>query len=210
MRDHEYSVVGHSRARVGLYIAVFSGAIASALTFAIGYIAVQIENVGYYDVPDLIIWPVTAASIFGVLFFLFDKFAWKLIGLKTIVGIPDISGCWQLSGQSYDVDQNPTYPWQGQIDITQKYERIRIHLRTKTSESHSVSAAIVPEGRVGFRLIYAYRNEPKPGQKELNSHIGHCELLFDPGLRNADGSYFNSGGRFTHGTMQLERMMEDG
>lgn len=210
MREHEYSVVGHSRSRIGLYIAVCAGALASGLTLFIGYFVSWIETEGHFDVPQLILWPFTAVSIFGILFFLFDRFAWRLFGLKTIVGIPDISGCWKLNGQSYDVEQNPTFEWLGEIDITQKYERIFIHLRTKTSESHSVSAAIVPEGRAGFRLIYAYRNEPKPGQKELNSHIGHCELLFSRDLCNAEGRYFNSGGRFTHGTIKLERNTEDG
>ncbi|WP_300039484.1 hypothetical protein [uncultured Roseobacter sp.] len=210
MREHEYSIVGHSRSRIGLYIAVFSGALASGLTLLVGYAVLRIEAAGYFDVPQLILWPFTAVSIFGILFFLFDRFAWKLFGLKAIVGVPNISGCWALTGQSYDVEQNPTFDWSGKIDITQKYERIFIHLRTETSESHSVSAAIVPEGRAGFRLIYAYRNEPKPGQKELNSHIGHCELLFSPDLCSAEGSYFNSGGRFTHGTMKLERTTEDG
>lgn len=210
MISHEYAIVGHSRARVGLYIALASGAIASTLTFMGSYVAHQIENSGYYDVPELILWPFTAVSIFGILFIIFDAFAWKVMGLKALVGVPDISGCWQLTGQSYDIDQNPTYPWSGTIDITQKYEKICIHLRTATSSSHSVSAAIVPEGRVGYRLIYAYRNEPKPGQKELNSHIGHCELLFNPNLTEAEGSYFNSGGRFTHGTMKLERTSDNG
>ena len=210
MREHEYSVDGHSRAKLGLYIAVFAGALASAFTFLAGQVVMQIEAAGYFDVPHLILWPFTVVSIFGFLFFLFDRFAWKLFGLKTIIGVPDISGSWRLSGQSYDVEQNPTYIWRGKIDITQNYERIFIHLRTKSSESHSVSAAIVPEGRAGFRLIYAYRNEPKPGQKELNSHIGHCELLFPLNLVSAEGSYFNSGGRFTHGTMKLKRKTDDG
>lgn len=210
MRDHEYSVVGHSRSKVGLYVALVSGAIASGLTLAVGYIALYLESTGRFEVPELILWPFTATAIFGLLFAIFDKFAWRLIGLKALVGVPDISGRWELTGQSYDVDQNPTYPWVGTIDITQKYERISIHLRTKSSESHSVSAALVPEGRVGFRLIYAYRNEPKPGEKELNSHIGHCELLFDASLDHAEGSYFNSGGRFSHGSMKLGRLTDHG
>lgn len=210
MRNHEYSIVGHSRSRVGLYVALLAGVIASILTYAAAHAVKWLETNNYYDVPELIMLPVTATTVFAVLFAIFDKFAWKLWGLKTIVGVPDISGCWILTGQSYDVEQNPTFEWDGKINITQKYEHISVHLQTETSESHSVSAAIVPEGMSGFRLIYAYRNEPKPGQKELNSHIGHCELLFDPTLSTAEGNYFNSGGRFTLGTMQLKRSKQNG
>lgn len=210
MRAHEYSIVGHSRARIGLYIALASGTLASVITMALGYVIRWVSTSGYYNIPETVAFPLTATSVFGVLFIIFDNYAWKLIGFKNIVGVPDVSGCWKLTGQSYDIDQNPTYSWSGKIDITQKYENISIHLRTETSESHSVSGAIVPEGRSGYRLIYAYRNEPKPGAKELNSHIGHCELLFAPDLRHAEGNYFNSGGRFTHGRMKLERISDDG
>ena len=83
-----------------------------------------------------------------------------------------------------------------------------VWLRTSQSGSHSISAALVPEGR-RYRLIYSYRNQPKPGEPELQTHIGHCELLFEPDLQSAEGSYFNGGGRFTHGTMNLKRSVPD-
>ena len=70
------------------------------------------------------------------------------------------------------------------------------------------SAALVPEGR-RYRPIYSYRNQPKPGEPELQAHIGHCELLFETGLQSAEGNYFNGGGRFTHGTMNLKRDVPD-
>ena len=210
MREHEYSVVGHSRSRIGLHVAILSGAIASLLTVLVQAILFHLARSGRITLPEVVIWPVTAVTIFGALFFLFDRFGWRLFGLRTLVGVPDISGRWDIEGQSYNTDNHPTYAWEGRMDITQKYERICIHLRTKTSGSHSVSAAIVPEGRTGYRLIYSYRNEPKPGQPELKSHIGHCEVLFEPGLQEAEGSYFNSGGRLTLGTMKLKRNPENG
>lgn len=35
MSEHEYSVVGHSRSKIGMYIAFFAGTIAGALTVGI-------------------------------------------------------------------------------------------------------------------------------------------------------------------------------
>ena len=58
---------------------------------------------------------------------------------------------------------------------------------------------------LGFQLIYSYRNQPGPGEPELQSHLGHCELLFAPDLQCAEGHYFNGVGRFTHGTMTLKK-----
>lgn len=53
--------------------------------------------------------------------------------------------------------------------------------------------------------MYSYRNEPAIGQKELNPHVGYCELNFDESVTKADGDYFNNKGRTTFGRMALTR-----
>ncbi|MGX1501094.1 hypothetical protein ACSSV1_006163 [Labrenzia sp. MBR-25] len=204
--QHEYSMVGHSRSRIGLYIALVAGAITSGITVIITWGMAWLKSKGYIDMPSVVFVPLTVTAVFGVLFFLFDRFAWKIFGFKAVVGVPDISGEWKVAGKSYDTDNNPKYDWEGTIHITQQYERISIAQGTNDSGSSSISAAIIPEGIKGYRLIYSYRNDPKPGNKELKKHIGHCELLFAPDLNSADGSYFNGGDRFTLGTMKLERV----
>lgn len=208
MSEHEYSVVGHSRSKIGMYIAFFAGALAGALAVGAGLLMTAARNSGYLNLPEIVFWPVTGAAVFGIMFFVFDRFGWRWRGIRLAVGIPDISGLWTLEGVSFDPDHKPKGPWNGQIEITQKYEKIFVCLRTAQSGSHSISAALVPEGQ-RYRLIYSYRNQPKPGEAELHAHIGHCELLFAPDLQTAEGSYFNGGGRFTHGTMNLKRSIAD-
>lgn len=95
------------------------------------------------------------------------------------------------------------------MTITQLYEKIAIQLKTQQSSSRSISAALIPEAGAGFRLIYSYQNEPRVGETELNRHIGHCELVFDPAIESADGDYFNSGGRTTFGQMELRKQQND-
>lgn len=63
MRSHEYSVVGHSRARVGLYIAGVSGAVASLITLIFSRIASSMAQAGYFDLPELVLWPVTTFTL---------------------------------------------------------------------------------------------------------------------------------------------------
>jgi len=203
--DHEYSVIGHKRTRIALWLAFLSGAIAGGLSVLAGLGLEQLKANGFLGVPDLVLWPVTGGAVFGIVFLIFDCVIWKIRSVSRIVGVPDISGSWIVDGQTYDENEAPTFAWEARIEITQKYEKISIHLRTKSSESRSVTAAIIPEGRAGFRLIYSYNNAPKPGQPDLKAHLGHCELLFSPELNEAEGRYFNSGGRFTHGTMKLKR-----
>jgi hypothetical protein len=207
MSDHEYSVVGHSRSKVGMAIAFVSGAVAGGLTTAAGFAASYIED-QQIELPDIILWPLTGGVVFGILFLIFNKFVWRISRLRGIVGIPDISGTWKLIGQSFDTDNEPKYDWEGSVEITQSYEKITVFLRTSQSSFQSISAAIVNEGRAGFRLIYSYRNQPKPGEADMAAHIGHCELLFSATLASAEGHYFNGGGRFSHGNMALTKVIE--
>jgi hypothetical protein len=190
---------------MGMVIAFISGGISGALTTAAGLIESYLSN-QQFNVPDIILWPITGTVVFSLLFVIFNRFIWRLAKLRQAVGIPNLEGKWEVSGRSYDAENNPKYLWSGVIDITQCYEKITVHLRTRQSASKSISAAIINEGRVGHRLIYSYRNQPDAGEKELAPHLGHCELLFDAQLTSARGNYFNGGGRFTHGTMELRKV----
>jgi len=204
MSEHEYSVVGHSRSRVGMVIAFISGAVAGGLTTVAGFAASYLED-QQIELPEIILWPLTGGVVFAILFLIFNKFIWRISRLRNIIGIPDISGTWKLKGQSFGINNEPKYDWEGSVEITQSYEKITVFLKTPQSSSQSISAAIVSEGRPGFRLIYSYRNQPKPGESDMAAHIGHCELLFSSDLASAEGHYFNGGGRFTHGNMALTK-----
>ncbi len=67
MADHEYSVVGHSRAKIGMLIAAVAGAVSGALGTLAGLAATYLSD-RQVDVPDLILWPLTGTVIFGMLF----------------------------------------------------------------------------------------------------------------------------------------------
>lgn len=207
MSNHEYSVGGHSRSKIGMILAFISGSVAAGLTTLVGFAASYLQS-RQVDLPDVIIWPVTGTVVFGILFLIFNKFIWRIQALRSVIGIPDISGSWSLRGQSYNSDNQPRYSWEGSIEITQCYEKITVSLNTSQSQSQSISAAIVNEGRNGWRLIYSYRNQPRPGESDMSAHIGHCELLFNDDLSAADGQYFNGGGRFTQGNMQIKKDLD--
>ena len=163
------------------------------------------QDVGYLDFPSIVLWPVTGVAVYSVIFFLFYHYGWCAKIGRALVNIPDISGKWSLEGIPGVRSQGSKESWRGEIEIEQNYERIYIILRTEQSQSQSNSASLVPEGP-RYRLIYSYRNEPRPAAHELQPHHGHCALLFDPYIREAEGSYFNGGDRVTHGTMKLVRI----
>lgn len=189
-----------------MYISFVAGLLAGLLTTFAGWLLSLLREKGMIDLPQFIFWPLTGAVVFGLLFFFFDKIAWRSIGIRSLVGIPDVSGSWSVVGVSFDRDNQPQRQWEGKLLITQRYEKIFLCLKTTQSESWSISAAIVPEGIGGYRLIYGYRNQPKPGESDMQAHIGHCNIFFESSLASAEGTYFNGGGRFTQGKITLRRL----
>ncbi|SCM68742.1 hypothetical protein [Donghicola eburneus] len=204
MAWHEYSVVGHSRAKIGMFIAFASGALAGFLTLLLGFLITKLVAFNL-DVPKVVLWPLTGSAIFGCLFILFDKFLWKSGKLKYLIGVPDISGEWTVVGESYQTSGKKNKIWDAKLIITQSYEKITVHLATGTSSSQSISAAIIDEGGAGVRLIYSYENNPEVGNEELKKHIGYCNILFGKTLQNGKGQYFNGHGRYTHGNITITR-----
>ncbi|UWR33031.1 hypothetical protein K3759_13925 [Sulfitobacter sp. W027] len=208
MAWHEYSVVGHSRAKIGMYISFVSGAIAGGVATAVGLVLTSLQRSGF-SIPEIVLWPITGGVIFGLLFVIFDKFIWKSARLKSIVGVPDISGDWSVRALSFNPSTGDKTPWTGKLVITQCYEKITVHLSASESQSKSVSAAIVDEGSAGYRLIYSYKNQPRPGDTDMQSHLGHCDILFERTLGAAEGQYFTGLGRYRHGTMTITRKATD-
>jgi len=203
--EHEYAVIGHSRSRIGFILALIAGSIAGLAAEIARRVLVSLATAGDASTPQLILWPVTGAAVFGVVFLLFDRIAWRVYGVAPLIGVPNIGGEWSVQGKSFDTAGQPKSDWQACMIITQHYEKIHIHLKTTQSASQSITAAIIPEGNAGYRLIYSYRNDVKPGEGDMQSHIGHCSLLFCKNLDEASGDYFTSGGRQSIGTMELKK-----
>ena len=148
--------------------------------------------------------PLSAAAVYPVAHWLFNRFAWKYAG--RVLNIPDISGEWQCSGTTIREDGTVSFRWQADTTIFQSWEKIHVTLRTQQSASHSVSAALIPEADGSWMLMYSYRNEPRAGEPDLHAHLGYCEMRFAKSLREAEGDYFNARGRGTFGRMQLKKM----
>ncbi|WP_416187032.1 pancortin-3 [Enterobacter mori] len=138
-------------------------------------------------------------------FYLFNRFAWKL----SVFSIPDISGGWEVTGQTLNEDGTDRYRWNAEIDIEQTWEKICITMKTSQSESESYTATLGKRSgtKAGWILHYSYSNNPNADQfHELQSHKGYCELIFNKDLTQGTAAYFNSNGRRTFGQMTLARL----
>ncbi len=203
---HEYSVIGHSRATVGRHLGTVAGFVAAACALGMTIFLDLIERFGLADwIPAAVLLPVSAAMVYPIGHKLFDLWAWRWPPMLHFLTIPNLNGNWTCEGQTMNIEGKIIYEWKATVCITQTWEKIKVYLDTGSSQSSSVAASLVKEPGRGYLLMYSYRNEPKIGEKDLQAHVGYCELLFNEKFTAATGDYFNNKGRVTFGRMTLKR-----
>lgn len=207
--EHEYSILGGlNRAAIGRYLSIAASGIAAAFGTLVAWLINKANAIGITEhVPSVVLWPVTAGLIYVALYGLFETRIWKWSRLAELLKVPNLSGTWDCHGQTLSEKGSA---WAGEVTIVQSWDKLRIRLKTGQSISNSVAAALVYDQADGFRLLYNYKNEPRIGELELNGHRGSAELTFSPDLETAEGEYFNGHGRYTYGTLKLERRRKNG
>ena len=172
---------------------------------AISAIAITKQVAGYFGV----VVSIGSVAFFGLLYYFFDHYAWRMPGISQLVAIPNLAGTWYVTGNSVGVDE-VMHEWKGEARIEQTWSRIAISLETDGSRSRSAMASLERDAGHGFRVIYGYTNEPKGTAEELRIHSGTCQLVISSKLDSADATYFNDYQRRTCGTMTWKRVLENG
>lgn len=207
MLEHEYTLLGGvSRLNIGRYLALISAAVSGLIVFALLSSVDLARRFGIAaSVPPSVLSFVGAGTVFTALSWVLNRYAWRWKFINTMLRIPDLGGNWTCHGSTMATASNGAFEWTGEVTIVQSWDKIRVRLKTATSTSNSRSAALIRDEADGWRLFYSYQNDPKIDQTELHAHRGFSEILFDPDLKTGDGEYFNGHGRYTFGTMKLER-----
>lgn len=205
MLEHEYALLGGiNRASIGRWISVISAAISSALVFLL-LSAVDLAKAWSLNVnvPPTFLSLVGAGAVYGVLFWFFDRYLWRIGPVAKLLKVPDLSGKWHCEGTP--LDGGKAVSWHGEMRIVQSWDRIRVHLKTDQSTSDSLAAALQHDAAEGYRLFYHYRNQPRVGSPKMAAHHGFAELIFAEHKKSATGDYFNGRGRNTFGTLKISR-----
>lgn len=207
MLEHEYTMLGGvSRARVGRYLSLIAASVSACVVFVLLWMVDIAKGFGIpANLTPSVLSLVGAGAVFGLLYWILDRHAWRWSVIGGLLKVPNLSGDWICNGQTINPDKSPSYCWDAKITIVQSWDRIRVRLKTSQSGSNSNSAALICDEADGFRLIYSYRNDPRIEETELTSHQGFAEILFDKNLQRGEGEYFNGRGRYTFGTMALRR-----
>lgn len=206
-QEHEYLVMGGvNRAKVGRLLSFAASAISAALVFTLLSAVDLAKKLGWdVNLPPTLLSLVGAGAVFGILYWVLNKWAWKWPGIGLALKVPDISGTWDCVGRSLESDGSTKYDWLGEVTIVQSWDKLRIRLVTKTSGSNSISAALAHDSVDGFVLLYHYRNDPKPGVVGLVAHTGCSVMVIAKDLKSAHGEYFNGRGRMTFGTISWKK-----
>jgi hypothetical protein len=207
MRDHEYALLGAmNRAQVGRYLGLIAAAVSAGIVYLLLSAVDIAQRLGWnvHATPSILSL-VGATAVFGALYWLFDRFAWRWRFLNAVIKVPNIAGEWSCQGETVNQDGSPAQEWEATITILQSWDKIRVLLKTTQSRSNSIAAALVCDDADAYRLLYHYRNDPKIGEVELKSHLGFGELVFARNLQTAEGEYFNGHRRNTFGSMKLKR-----
>jgi hypothetical protein len=201
--EHEYALVGgYNRSHVGRWLARVSAAVSAGAVFLLLAAVDLAKSLGVNaNLPPAVLSLLGAGMVYAALYWVFDRYAWRIPVIGRALKVPDLSGRWTCEGVG--LDRDPSVRWSGTVVIVQSWDRLRVHLRTDQSCSDSVAAALLHDEAAGYRLMYHYRNQPRIGEAELTAHHGFAELTFAPGAQSASGEYFNGRGRNTFGTMKL-------
>ncbi|PZU79841.1 MAG: hypothetical protein DI528_23005 [Shinella sp.] len=192
---------------MGRYLAVISATVSGLIVFVLLSSVDLAQRLGVAaSIPPSVLSFVGAGTVFTALSWILNRYAWRWKIINSLLQIPDLAGKWSCTGTTMATGSSPRFDWSGEITIVQTWDRIRVRLKTATSASNSRSAALIKDEADGWRLFYSYRNEPNIDQPELSAHRGFSEILFDPELNTGSGEYFNGHGRYTFGTMSLERV----
>ena len=207
--EHEYALIGGmNRSQVGRWLGVVAATVSAGCVFVLLTLVDLAQSFGLNAaLPPSILSLVGAATVFTVLYWVLDRHAWKWQALGLLLKVPDLGGKWECKGETLNPDGSLKFTWDGTLTIIQSWDRLRVHLKTATSGSNSVNAAIVSDPVEGFVLLYHYKNDPRIGEPELRVHRGCAELKFSHDRLTASGEYFNGYGRDTFGRMQLKKVV---
>lgn len=201
---HDYSIDKHPKEKILFFLALI------AITAAPLFQDLANRIVSYLQVSSG--WssaPVVAVPVFAIfagLYFLFDKYLWRVKRLRKVLLVPDLNGIWTCEGKTtLKNGEQASFEWTSTITISQSWSKLLIHLQTSKSESKSISASIFHEEGIGYRLLYQYNNKPNADQLDLRNHSGSAELLFSENTSSASGSYYTDRHRTTVGIMNLIR-----
>ncbi len=199
---HPYATDFRERQLVPLLLA--AAGIFAAWGLHTGLERLQFAFPWWLDAPSVM-------TFYGIFYGVFDRYIWRTWLVKPVGfgKLPNLNGSWRgYVISSFDAHGEKR---NADIEITQRWSRIRILLRTEESESHSLVASIVIDNANAAILDYEYMSEPRAHAKAtMHAHRGTARLTFrkDGDVAVLDGEYYTGRDRQNFGILHFERPRE--
>lgn len=185
-----------------VFILVLVG-ISAVIVYVVSY---ELKRHGI-EVPFYIETP-SIPGVYALLFFLFDKYFWKLKLFKQlgIVIADDLNGKWVgIVKSSYDsfATEIPA-----ELVIVQTATKIKVCGTFNESKSVSIHENFgTSEIDNKTALFYFFRNEPRyDALSTMATHEGSVKLTYNPKDDSLTGYYYSGRDRHNHGTIAVKRM----
>lgn len=147
---------------------------------------------------------ISFGAIFGIIYFLFDNFIWKLlIYTKTVISL---DGKWNVKGiSSYKDENGKNFTFDMYVIIKQTFTKIEIYTETESSTSKSNMASIeLNHAQPIFQ--YTFENIPKNmANDELQRHPGLMKLRIESNTAMS-GDYFSGKHRLRYGELTFNKV----
>ena len=192
---HPYSIDTEERKNILLFLAVIS------IVFSWSFY--KILDYYQFSLP----WWVESPSVlffYGLLFVIFDKWAWIIFRKIRFVKTPNLNGEWEGHlKSSFDEHSSEV---KATLQIFQTWTKIKILLSTEHSVSHNESTSIIVNTPEGAYLSYQYINEPKSNAvNTMSIHRGTTRLLLDKKENTLVGEYYSGRDRQNFGSLSFKR-----
>ena len=160
-----------------------------------------------------IVLPISPIFVFGffygIFYWIIDIWGWKNKIIQMKYKVPNLNGKWtgKLISKYEMKNDEKTGIEPKEIDIElkiiQTWKKISITLRTKESESYSLTASIIQTHGI-WQINYQYVNKPKVNSvEEMHIHHGTAVLDYDEKDKTLEGYYYNKE-RDTSGEISLK------
>lgn len=193
---HSYAIDTEERKIVIFVLSLSSFGISCLISKVLNIIEISIPS--YIDGPSTLV-------IFGILYWFFEKYAWKWIIFRHInfIKTPNLNGKWNGTYcSSYKCEETgKKIVGKTVFKIEQSWTKIRIISENKKSISYSQMAEILTNDNMGILLKYQYKNDAKFDNEGMHSHTGFNKLRYLPKEEKLEGDYFTDKDRQTYGTL---------
>ena len=200
---HGYIYEGKNRYIIVFWLAVIAIMLGLGVTYTVDILVSVVEKNDGEKIFVLLfngIFGVSSGTFFAILYFLFDRFLWKI----KLFRYKNLSGIYNCLGISKDKSQKEKSQFNATIKIKQTWTKVVVYLETEQSFSESFMARIIENGIGDVRLDYCYVNSTKRTSKDLVSkHTGTASIIFSNEIQ---GKYYNQpDDRMRYGELTLTK-----